>query len=148
MGSAKLATIDDMPKLIRMARSFFDVSGYSRIAEFKKDTVESVLTKLIGEGYLITTDGGMLGFVIFPCFFDDTSLLMQELFWWVDEDSRGKGAAVEMLKLAESIAKDKNCRASIMINIDELDGDRVSKLYSKLGYNKSENNFMKVLSWQ
>lgn len=145
MGSAKLATIEDIPSLLRMGESFFNASGYSSFSVFDKDSVKQMFLNLIDADCLIVCDGGMLGFVEFPLFFDPNAKVMQELFWWVDEDKRGTGAALDMLNMAEKLANERGCKACIMLNISSLDGGRVSRLYTKLGYNSSENSFIKVL---
>lgn len=142
----RLANNNDMPELLRMGKLFFDTSGYSDITSFNKKDTKILLKKLIREGLLLT-DGksAMLGFLVFPIFMNSSCLIAQELFWWVDKDSRGTGVGVEILKKAEELAKEYGASSMIMLSIKELDGDRVNKLYEKLGYKQREQSFVRRL---
>ncbi len=142
----RLATIEDMPELLRMGESFFDASGYSDITTFDVNDTTELLTKLINEGLLLT-DGSssMLGFVVFPMFMNSSTIVAQELFWWVNEDKRKSGLGVELLKKAEELAKEYKAEVMMMLSIDRLDGERVNKLYERFGYEKREQSYMRAL---
>ena len=142
----RLATLDDMPELLRMGESFFNASGYSDITTFNKKDTKDLLGRLIDDGLLLT-DGktSMLGFVVFPMFMNNQTIVAQELFWWVDEKSRKSGIGIEILKRAEDLAKEYGATVMMMLSINELDGDRVNKLYERLGYKQREQSFMRIL---
>lgn len=142
----RLATLEDMPQLIRMGEAFFNASGYASITSFNEADTSLLLEKLINEGWLLT-DGksAMLGFVVFPMFMNCSTVISQELFWWVDEAARGSGIGVDILKKAEDLSKECGASVMVMLSLDELNGDRVSKLYNKLGYKKREQSHMRKL---
>ena len=142
----RLATVDDIPEMLRMGESFFNASGYGDITTFDRQDTTELFKKLIDDGLLLT-DGqsSMLGFVVFPMFMNNQTIVAQELFWWVDESARKTGVGVEILKNAEELAKEYGATVMMMLSIDELDGDRVNKLYKRLGYKQREQSFMRFL---
>lgn len=136
----------DMPELLRMGKAFFDVSGYSDITEFDIDDTEILLSDLIDSKCLLTDgESAMLGFVVFPMFMNNQTLVAQELFWWVDEEARKTGVGVDILKNAEDLAKEYGANTMMMLSIEELDGEKVNRLYEKLGYRKREQTYMRLL---
>lgn len=142
----RLATKKDIPNLLRMSESFFDASGYGDITTFNKIDSTIILTSLIDLQTLVT-DGknAMLGFVLFPLYMNKSTIMAQELFWWVDTEKRGTKVGIELLKYSEKIAKESGATVMNMLSLSELDGDKVNKLYSKLGYSPKEQSYMRIL---
>lgn len=129
-----------------MGESFFDASGYGDLTTFNKEDTEALLIKLIDEGWLLTDgESTLLGFVVFPMFMNNNTVVAQELFWWVDESARKTGIGIEILQKAEELAKEHGATAMMMLSIKELNGDSVNKLYERLGYSKREQTYMRVL---
>lgn len=142
----RLAETKDMPELLRMLKRFYDVSGYSEFVLYDKETVIQVFIELIKNKTLLT-DGknAMLGFLVFPFFLNKNTLTAQELFWWVDEDKRKTGIGVNLLKEAEKQAKKLGAKSLMMLNIKNLNGESVEKLYRSLGYRETEKTYMRGL---
>jgi len=142
----RLAEISDMPELVRMGKRFHSVSGYGKYVSYDVDTITEMFKVLIKNKTLLT-DGksGMIGFMVFPFFFNKNVLTSQELFWWVDEDVRKTKLGVNLLAHAEKHAKILGAGSLIMLNIKDLDGDKVGKLYKSLGYKESEQTYMRSL---
>jgi GNAT superfamily N-acetyltransferase len=142
----RLATKQDMSELLRMSESFFNASGYSDMTTFNKTDSEATITHLIENKWLLT-DGksSMLGFVVFPMFMNSSTMVAQELFWWVDKESRGSGVGVKILKKAEDLAKNQGAVAMLMLSLNDFNGDRIDKLYEKLGYKRKEQTYMRTL---
>lgn len=142
----RLATIEDMPQLLRMGEAFFNSSGYDDFTSFNKSDAESTLNNLI-QGESLLTDGknAMLGYVVFPMFLNASTMVAQELFWWVDESARSSKLGIQILKAAEDLARFQGATAMMMLSIKELDGEKVNKLYSRLGYREREQTYMRAL---
>ena len=142
----RLAIESDLPELLRMSESFFDKSGYADLTTFSKEDSTKTLMHLIDAGTLLT-DGKslMLGFLVFPLFVNMQTIVAQELFWWVDEEARKGGQGIKLLKSAEKLAKEKGATALMMLSIKELDGEKINKLYSALGYTEREQTYMRAL---
>ena len=142
----RLAKISDIPEIIRMGEAFFNASGYDEITTFNAKDTESLVRKLIRDDLLLT-DGKstILGFVVFPVFMNSKTLVAQELFWWVDEDNRGSGIGVEILMETEKLAKKHGAKSMLMLSLNDLNGEKVNKLYESMGYKRQEQTFMRVL---
>lgn len=142
----RLAKESDIPELLRMGELFFNASGYKGIAKYNKED-STVLLKALIELGTILTDGksAMLGFVLFPMFMDKSTIISQEMFWWVDEDKRGTRLGVEILKEAEKVSKESGATVMAMLSLNDLNGEKVNKLYSRLGYNRKEQTYMRIL---
>ena len=144
--SVRLATKEDIPNLLRMSELFFNASGYQSITTFNKSDSQELLNNLVDVGTMLT-DGksAMIGFVIFPLFMNKKTIMSQELFWWVDEDKRGTRVAIELLKAAEKISKQSGATVMNMLSLEDLNGEKVNKLYQRLGYERKEQSYMRVL---
>jgi hypothetical protein len=142
----RTAETNDLPNLLRMSESFFNVSGYAELTTFNVADSEELLIRLIELGTILT-DGknAMLGFVIFPLFMNKQTIMSQELFWWVDKEIRGTTAGIKLLKMAEKISKESGATVMNMLSLENLDGEKVNKMYSKLGYKRKEQSYMRVL---
>lgn len=142
----RLATLEDMPQLLRMGESFYLESGYQDMIEFNQPDVRDMLEQLINMGTLVTNgDSAMLGFVIFPMFLNKKSLMAQELFWWVDKGKRGSSDGIKLLNRAEEIAKQSGASIMNMLSLNDSGGDKVNALYERKGYTRKEQSYMRVL---
>ena len=142
----RLANYDDIPELLRMGKEFYDASGYKDVCGFNYTDVTGLLVRLIDAGTLLTNgDSCMLGFTTFNMFFDVSCLSAQELFWWVDKDKRGGRLGLELFAKTEEIAKNMGVKNMIMLSLDHLDGEKVNRIYEKLGYVSREKSYMRSL---
>ena len=142
----RTATIEDLPELHRMGKEFVSVTGYEGFSSYDFDSANDVFIELIRIGtILIDGKNGMMGFMVFPVFFDKKSLIAQELFWWVDVEKRGSILGVKMLKMAENIAKDLGAKAFLMLSIHGLNGSKVNNLYKRMGYREHEETYIRGL---
>lgn len=142
----RLAEEKDIDSLMLMCRSFFNVSGYSKETDYNEEDMQNLLYQLI-EGECILTDGkdGVLAFVVFPMFVNNSHLVAQELFWWVNEDKRGTKLGVELLEKAEEQAKKLGANQMLMLSLSELNGNKVNRLYESKGYTQREVTYMRSL---
>lgn len=138
----RLAKQSDKELLLSLGRKFHAESQYNKIP-FDAETVWDGIQTLIENGWLLTDgESGMIGFVIFHSFFNSKHLICQELYWYVEKDNRKSGVGVELLKKAESTAK--NLGANMMIMLC-LENNRIDELYQSLGYDKAETSFTRAL---
>tara|TARA_R110002051_G_C8697545_1_gene493889 strand:+ start:220 stop:654 length:435 start_codon:yes stop_codon:yes gene_type:complete len=142
----RLAVKSDIDNLLRMSELFFNSSGYSEITTFNKEDSEQLLNNLIDLGTILTDgESGMIGFVMFPIFMNNSTIMSQELFWWVDEEKRGSRVGVELLKGAEKISKESGATVMNMLSLEDLNGKKVNELYQRLGYKRKEQSYMRIL---
>lgn len=142
----RLAEHKDIPLMLAMGQRFFDASGYESETEFNAEDTEQLFIKLMGAHSLLTDgEGGMIGFVVFPMFMNTSHVIAQELFWWVDEEKRSSKLGLNLLKAAEATAKELGAKSLLMLSLNDLNGEKVNKLYESLGYTKREQTYMRSL---
>lgn len=140
----RLATQQDKRELFRMGYDFYQKSGYADVGEWDEATFNQTLDHLIELGSLVIADGGMIGWLTFPVFMTGTPVA-QELFWWVDEDRRDSGVGMELLRKAESLAKEQGAVKMLMLCLDDLEPGKAEAIYGKMGYEPRERTFMRTL---
>lgn len=140
------AVIEDIPVMLGMGKAFFDASGYNKETEFNElDTVEMFKRLIDADSLLTDGKNGMIGFLVFPIFMNNSYLIAQELFWWVDEDKRKTKLGLNLLKAAEVAAKEQGANAMLMLSLKDLNGEKVNNLYKSLGYSARETTYMRSL---
>lgn len=134
----------DIEWILSEGKKFFDASGYGAACTYRPADLEQTLR---GLPILLVDDKrrGMAGATVFKSFFDHQTLMAQELFWWVGEEHRRSGVAVQLLDAVESAARRMGAKVLLMLCIDRLDGERVSRIYKRRGYEPAEHMFMRRL---
>jgi len=140
------AEIKDLPELYRMIDLFHEATGPKAIGKMDYDSMEHTFKVLIDENILLT-DGksGMLGILVYKLFYNHSIKVAQEIFWWVDEDKRGKGFGLELLKEAEKKVKEMGAKALFMLKVKGLGDERLDALYKALGYIEQETTYRRDL---
>ena len=87
----------------------------------------------------------MIGFLVFSIFMNNSHLIAQELFWWVDENKRKTKLGLNLLQAAEKAAKDQGASSMLMLSLNDLNGEKVNNLYKSLGYSARETTYMRSL---
>lgn len=124
-----------------MGESLFSVSYYAD--KYKVDMrkfADTVAEAATGGGavFLAETDGkvcGMIACVLIETWFIPEQKRAEELFWWVDPDSRGTHHVWKaLLKSMENWAIESGCTSYSMSSSIKLPQDRMMRIYGKLGY--------------
>lgn len=144
------ANHQDIDSILGMADNFVDQIEYKDIAPANFKTILNLVEKLIDndDGFLFVLEQGedvtgMIGGVFFPIFFNDDTLVGQELFWWVDEEHRGSGNL--LLKKAEDHAFNVGAKAFFMMHTENLEPEALRRFYLKNGYSPTEYTYVKRL---
>lgn len=144
------ATEDDLPEYIKLGRMFhqscplsdvvaFDDEGFS---EFYRAAIEN---ENIGI-WVAEDDGKIVGIcsaIAYGMYFNPSSIVVQELWWWISPDSRGAGAGAAMFKRIEQWAAEKNASALFMIALNNDDSDKVCDIYTRKGFRPMERTFFR-----
>lgn len=144
------ATAADLPACLVMGRQFFARTAYAQFGLNDDDMREigQLMIEDDGGALLVAEDGGqlvgMVGMVLAPLYMNRAVKMAQEMFWW----SEAPGAGSALLKAAEAWAESVGAQMMLMISLDSVDGERVSKMYTRRGYEGGERYHHKVLSWQ
>lgn len=135
----RLATEADLPAIIDMGQKFHAASG-ERVP-YCRESAEASARQVMAIGYVLLAETdrpvGMLGVVVVPLFFNFAETFAQELMWWVDEDERGTGAAIRLIREAEVEAAHRGACRIHMLRLASSPA-RVADLYDRLGYSVGE----------
>ncbi len=133
------AVESDIPGIMEMGRRFADEAGVTDAVGWDDGCVEALLETMIADHILLIGDGGMIGGLVFPHPFSG-KMVFQELFW------RNEGPptqGVRLLEMAESMAAERGCERSMMIEIGTFPG--AARIYERRGYRPAERNYIKEL---
>ena len=145
------ATQDDMPALTRMGRQFFALTGISDITSFDDESFHRTIAHLIeGDGVCLVAeiDGqvvGAAGALAYPFYFNVAHKTGQEIFWWIDPEWRNGKIGMQLFVALETWAKDAGCKTFSMIALDQVEADKVGKMYKRCGYRATEHSYIKEL---
>lgn len=139
----RLATLEDLPRLVEMGKRFRSESAYKNFIPENSQKMTETAQKLIelGTVYVSEQDGkldGMIGFLLFdhPLSGEKTA---SEIFWWVEPEARGTG--IRLLHTMKRAAKQSGAVKMQMI----APSPEVAEIYLRLGYLPIETHFQKSL---
>ena len=148
MHNLKLATENDWPHVLRMAKSFHETSPYGGL-EFSEASCRAMFDKYLkgDRRELIVILAGEIpyGMIVgysssLPFSLDRVAM---ELAWWVDEDKRGTKESLLLFKAYEDWCVRIDCKIAQMAMLDDVTNLR--KFYLKQGYRPAEQSFIKEL---
>jgi len=145
----KDASQSDVPQIVELARKFHAVSGYENI-EFDEDTVENLLSASIEQGLcpIGVVDDKIVGFLAglsYPAILNANVMVGTEIAWWVEPEFRGKKIAIQLLLRAEENARAKGLYCWSMMCLEKLNADGLENIYERLGYEKAERTYLRIL---
>jgi GNAT superfamily N-acetyltransferase len=143
----------DLPNYLVLAQAFhaaspmhgvidFDVSGYSDfyLDALEKDYVGIWLAEIDSEIV------GICGALSYPLYFNPSTIVAQELWWWLTPASRGSGAGKQMFNQIEEWAKERKASALCMIALEDSRAKKMENLYIRAGFRPMERTFMKEIT--
>lgn len=139
----RLATEDDIPRLVEMTDRFIRETAYFGFITPNKEVVETWFLGLINgaDSFILVSEGGViqgaLGCALVPHFLDGKKSAF-ELFWWVEPEFRGIGG--ELFKFYEWLIKERGAVRSFFVAPENTD---ISKYYEKQGYSKFETTYVR-----
>jgi GNAT superfamily N-acetyltransferase len=149
------AGLPDIEVLVKYGREFWKHTRYWQIdfVPYSEEHVRELINALLlqqGMGYIVVVEddeGEVKGFglvVQTPLIWNRDYKVAGELAFYLDEEVRGSGAGVKLLKTLERIAKHRGIHYMAMISMDHsMD---VGPLYEKMGYVRTETTYTKRLT--
>jgi len=139
----RLATQEDIPRLVKMGQRFRNESTYGKYLAENPEKMAELGKRLIEvDGLILAERGemiiGMLGFILHRHFISG-ELVAGEVFWWVEPEFRGEGLALMMD--AERRAKLAGAQYMHMIAPNES----VEAIYKIRGYERVESTWQRNL---
>lgn len=145
------AVLEDIPEICRMATEFYKTTSYSTLSKIplNYDDVARlaeamILTNTIAVAELNGKVHGMIGLVAVPFIFNSNYTHAGEIVWWVDDEIKGTGFGIGLLRFAESMARDAGAVHIQMVDLISS-GDLPGKIYASEGYQLTERSYTKVL---
>lgn len=139
---------EDMDDILRLGRDFFYSGGLGRFFEFcSESTVEFIEKSFVPEntfGVFVSEDEqitGIAGVFLVPHFFNKNVLVAQEIFWWVDPPHRGSRAGIKLYRAMMDYMIFNDADVSSMADLESLES--LDAFYTKLGYVRTDHNYMK-----
>jgi GNAT superfamily N-acetyltransferase len=144
---------NDLNALLDMGREFFEASGNDRFTTFDEPSLTATLIAMMsgvaGGSVLVAEVAGqvvgMAACVVFPFYANHSTLIGQELFWWVQPAHR-KGIGGSLLDELEAEAKRKGAKVFIGANLSGEHDAAFARMYRRRGYVPAENTFIRNLS--
>lgn len=106
-----------------------------------------ILAKSHGLFVVAEVDGVVQGFCIgvkSPMLMNRSVMAGCELVWWLEPKFRQSRLGIDLLKSMESQAKEAGVNIWTMFLLDEVEPEKVDKIYRAMGYVPAERSYMKV----
>lgn len=147
----RIATVEDIPVLLKMARNFHKASPYRGMRfdrEKGRKFLEGVILSSNTEGIVLVAlkEGNPVGMLVGACsepVFTGNKVAM-ELGWWVEEESRGSRASFLLYRAYEDWAFRVGCSHVQGAYLPGVSPD-LDSFYKKLGYIQVESSYLKTL---
>ena len=149
----RTAEPDDLPAILDMGARFVAATNWaSIIAPFDRESFQATTQRMMipesGGVILLAQNGagiaGMVGALIYPCFFNVEVLQAQEVFYWAEPEHRGHAGPI-LIEGIEVVCKGLGARVMIVGSVAGLRDKAVAELYARRGYRQGENSFVKAL---
>lgn len=133
------ATAADVDECLRLGLQFH---AYSPWAMFPADPegLRAFLASLIEGGAVFLSEGGMIGGVLTPLYFNPSLTIAAELFWWAPKDGDALRQAFEAWAVESG---------AVGINFTGLADARapaITRVYRRAGYAPVETSYFKKVS--
>lgn len=144
---------DDLDALLSMGRDFFDHSPNGTFTTFDENSLTATLMALMsgvtgGSILVAETAGevvGMAACVVYPFYANHSTLMGQEVFWWVKPEFR-KGIGGSLLDELEAEAKRKGAKVFLGAHLSGERNAAFERLYRRRGYTPAENTHLRIFS--
>jgi GNAT superfamily N-acetyltransferase len=147
----RVATEKDALDVVFLTKRFVRESGNMSTLGFDQGKVFDLFLDIVErEDFLVLVKeheeeivGMFVAFVV-PCFFSE-KVQAVELAWYTDKEHRGPRDNLKVIKMYEEWAKERGAVMVNLINLDQLNGEKVGRFYNKNGYKIVENTFVKEI---
>lgn len=136
-----------------MGRAFTEADGFMiPFDEESAGKMTLICLKNPGQALFVSErDGrlnGMILGVLSPWLWNENVRLATELLWWVDPGARGSRVGIALLDAMTEWAEANEADFISFASIEAIAGDRVSRIYERLGYVLTEKTFTRRLKCQ
>ena len=141
------ATIDDIDQILVMSDNFWEETIYDE--PFIPEDTRIMVNMALEHGLLAVVDlEGVVGFVAgvkAPLLANHSVLSGTELAWWIEPDYRKGRLGIDLMLYIENLAKMQGIKYWNMVSMESSNPEVANKIYSRLGYIKTETSYTKVI---
>lgn len=140
------ATKNDIPACVEMAREFWQYMPYDEEYEAERTTEMFELALSYNLLLVFDKDGKAEGFiagVMGPLLASTKAQMAIELAYWINPAHRGVG--VQLLRSFEKAAKEQGAKYCSMMAMEGSNPEIAERIYTKLGYAKTETSYTKII---
>ncbi|MGY8962548.1 MAG: GNAT family N-acetyltransferase [Rhodospirillales bacterium] len=149
------AKVEDVERMVAYGQQFWHQTRYYAAGvDYDVDTVTNMTHALLDEGVVLYAQDGdgeivaLMLVIIAPFPMNMHFLTACEWVFYVDPMYRRGGLGAKLISQAEKILKDRSVKFFTMVSLSNVTPEAANKLYEALGFEQSETNFTKDLSWQ
>jgi len=147
------AIAEDFPRYLPLAQAFYAASPVNGVIPFDDEGYANFFLQAVQNPsmgvWLAEDDGkivGIAGALLYPMYFSPSSMVVQELWWWLTPQVRGKGAGKAMYDMIESWAIANNATALFMIALEDDRVGKMANLYTRKGFRPMERTFIREVA--
>jgi GNAT superfamily N-acetyltransferase len=147
------AIAEDFPRYLPLAQAFHAASPVHGVIPFDDEGYANFFLQAVQNPsmgvWLAEDDGkivGIAGALLYPMYFSPSSMVVQELWWWLTPQVRGKGAGKAMYDMIESWAIANNATALFMIALEDDRVGKMANLYTRKGFRPMERTFIREVA--
>jgi GNAT superfamily N-acetyltransferase len=144
------AIAEDFPQYLPLAHAFHAASPMHEAMPFNDKGFYNFFLQAVQNPnmgvWLAEDEGkviGIAGALFYSMYFSPSSMVAQELWWWLAPEARGKGAGQAMYDMIEAWATAKNATALFMVALEDANAEKMSQIYHRKGFRLMERTYMK-----
>jgi GNAT superfamily N-acetyltransferase len=144
------AIAEDLPRYLPLGQAFHAASPMHSAMPFDVDGFSDFFLRAIQDPnmgvWLAEDDGaviGITGALFYPMYFSPSSMVVQELWWWLTPEARGKGVGHALLNVIESWATAKGATALFMVALEDENAEKMAQIYTRKGFRLMERTYMR-----
>jgi ribosomal protein S18 acetylase RimI-like enzyme len=144
------AASEDLARIAEMGRPFWEMTPLAEMIPYDPASVEYYSQLMMESGVLLVVeiDGtvvGAAGALTMPALGNFNYLVAAELFWWIEPEYRSSGVGRALLAALEDALRTRGAKVFSMVAFENIEVDRVSSIYERSGYKRTERTFSKDL---
>lgn len=136
----RLATVEDVPRILEMAKDFFSYSVYSGV-EYDEEAVRVLVEHLLEDGCVFVSERGFIAGALVPLLFAPQFLIAQEIAWWAPA-----GGGRELRTMFEDWAEAMGARVVQMSTLSNANAAKLASNLSENGYVPVEIQYLKAIN--
>lgn len=139
--TVRLATIEDIPALVEMGAKFHAMSPHKFMGEYDPNATGRMLRFMIEspQAVLMTNGDGLIGGTYAPVYFQPSTWMIEENFWWSGRDG------FALLEAMLIHAKGWGAAFCLLSTLENNHSKAIDRLLTRRGFRLMERRYIKEL---